>query len=169
MGHSCGDHVIYSNYGVCQVAESTTRPDPRNPAAEVTYYTLMPLNERLGKVLIPKAKLDTLRPALTKDEALDLIDRVETISVDEFMDKSHKSIEDHFRQLLRSGSIEDLVCVVKSMHSRLDKQSELGKNPSSSYLRLQKEARSRFHAELAYALDIDEGDVEDFIVSRING
>lgn len=167
MEYSCGDHVVYANYGVCEIIAIETRPDFQDPDKTITYYNLKPRNERLGKVLLPESRLDALRPTLSKQEALDLIDSVEVISIDAFTDKSHKAIEDHFRSLLRSNKVEDVVCVVKSMHSRIMEQTECGKHPSTSYLRLEKEARTRFHSEIAYALDIEEDDVEEFITSRI--
>lgn len=167
MNFSCGDHVMYANYGVCEIVAIEQRPDFQDPSKTLSYYSLAPLNERLGKVLLPESRLDALRPTISKQEALDLIDNVEVISIDAFTDKSHKAIEDHFRALLRSNNIEDIICVVKSMHSHIMEQTECGKHPSTSYLRLEKEARKRFHSELAYALAIEEDDVEDFIKSRI--
>lgn len=168
MNFSCGDHVMYANYGVCEIVAVEQRPDFHDPDKIINYYSLKPLNERLGKVLLPESRLDALRPTVSKQEALDLIDNVKIISIDAFTDKSHKAIEDHFRTLLRSNNIEDVICVVKSMHSRIMEQTECGKHPSTSYLRLEKEARKRFHSELAYALAIEEDDVEDFIKSRID-
>lgn len=169
MSYEVGDRVTYSNYGVCLVSALEERPDMRNPESTMTYYVLEPLNKRLGKVFLPETRSDALRPALGREEALRLIDTVSTITVDNFDDKSYKVIEEHFRSLLRSGTVENLICVVKSMHSRINRQSELGKNPSASYLHLKKEAETRFHSEIAYALDIKEDEVADFIASRVNG
>ncbi len=169
MNYKIGDRVMYSNYGVCSITAFEERPDIRNPENTTLYYVLEPFNKRLGKVFLPASRVDALRPALTREEALRLIDSVSTITVDDFNDKSYKVIEEHFRSLLRTGTVENLVCVVKSMHSRINKQSELGKNPSASYLHLKKEAETRFHSEIAYALDIEEDEVADFIASRVAG
>ena len=114
MNFSCGDHVMYANYGVCEIVAIEQRPDFQDSSKTLSYYSLAPLNERLGKLLLPESRLDALRPTISKQEALDLIDNVEVISIDAFTDKSHKAIEDHFRALLRSNNIEDIICVAYS-------------------------------------------------------
>lgn len=168
MSFSIGDHVTYSNYGVCTISGTEERPDFQNPDVMVTYYVLEPITKRLGKVRLPESRLDALRPALSKEEALELIDSVKAVSVDDFTDKSHSAIEEHFRQLLRSGRVEDLVCVAKSMHARIDAQKAAGKSASASFVNLRKEAKHRLDEELGYALGVDADQIEELIISHNN-
>lgn len=168
MSYAVGDHVTYANYGVCTVSGTEQRPDFHDPSITVTYYVLEPTTKRLGKVRLPESRLDALRPALTREEAIQLIDSVKAMPADDFTDSSHSAIEDHFRTLLRSGRVEDLVCVVKSMHKRIDAQKAAGKSASASFVNLRKEAKHRLDEELGYALGVDADQIETLITSHTN-
>ena len=161
---SCiGQRVCYSNYGVCEVSKVELRDDPCNPGQLVNYYTLLPLNKRLGRVLLPESRMQLLRPALDREGALELIDRIPSIPIDPFTDKNHRAVEDHFQTLLRTGRVDDIVCVIKTMRHRIAQLEKQGKQASASCTRLLGDARSRLESELSHALGMPESQVEGYI------
>ena len=163
MESRIGQRVCYSNYGVCEVSAVELRDDICNPGQQVNYYTLLPLNKRLGKVLLPESRMKLLRPALDREGALALIDRMPCIPIDPFTDKNHRAVEDHFQTLLRTGRVDDIVCVIKTMRHRIAQLEAQGKQASASCTRLLNDGRSRLESELGHALGMPESQVEGFI------
>lgn len=163
MDYKVGDKVTYTNYGVCEITKIEQRPDFINPDQMNTYYTLVSLNERLGKAILPESRMDQVRYALTKRQAIELIETVPEIEIDEFFGKGRNVTEDHFIALIKSGDITKLLTVIKSMRARMQKQVAMGKNPSAAFMRIEREAKNKLNVELAYALDIQEKDVEDYM------
>lgn len=169
MAYKVGERVIYGNYGVCEITKIEERPDFIDPSTITTYYTLKSLNDRMGKAMIPANRMDQVRYALTRKEARELIDNVPAIEIDDFFDEGRNVTEDHFAALLKTGELENLITVIKSMHVRIAKQTEMGKNPSAAYVRLEKDAKAKLYTELAFALNIEKSDVEDYITKVLEG
>lgn len=169
MAFKVGERVMYGNYGVCEITKIEERPDFIKPDTITKYFTLKSLDERKGKAMVPESRMDQVRYALTRKEAAELIHNVPAIEVDEFFDKGRNVTEEHFHSLLKTGNLEDNITVIKSMHFRIQKQTEAGKNPSAAFVRILDEAKSKLHSELAFALNIEEKDVEDYITKVLNG
>lgn len=150
----CEDKVVYGNYGVCTV----TKTDEMMSLGgiERPYYVLVPLCKRGGTVYVPTDHEDLMSPIMSRDEALDVLSRVESIEPDHFCDNNSRTVDEHFKHMLRSNSCEAAICVAKSMHVRIKEQAQKKRLPSSMYTRLLDQAQRQLRSELSAALEWTE-------------
>jgi CarD family transcriptional regulator len=116
-------------------------------------------------ISFPISNEDRLRPILSHDEAVSLIEHYPSMGVDEFTDKSNALEEEHFKSQIKRGTCRDSVRIVKTFISRIDEVKARNKKPPVVYERILKQARERSLSELAVALHTSE----DEVVRRFEG
>ncbi len=155
------DKVVYANYGVCTVTETDARMSMGG--VERTYYVLLPTRARGGTVYVPVDHEELMRPIMQRDEALSLVAHIDDIATDDFTDNNSRTVEDHFKQMLRRCDCATALCVLKTMRERIAEQESKRHLPSSMYTRLLDQAEHQVTSELSAALGIDETDVPAFV------
>lgn len=155
------DKVVYANYGVCTVSETDARMSMGG--IERTYYVLLPTRERGGTVYVPVDHEELMRPVMDRTEAIELIERYDDIEADDFTDSNSRTVEDHFKKLLRRCDCATAICVVKTMRARINEQESRKHLPSSMYTRLLDQAEHQAASELSAALGIPENNVVAYI------
>ncbi|MDO5043425.1 MAG: CarD family transcriptional regulator [Slackia sp.] len=155
------DKVVYANYGVCTVTETDAHLSMGG--VERAYYVLLPTRERGGTVYVPVDHEELMRPVMNRAEAIDLVERYDDIETDDFTDSNSRTVEDHFKKLLRRCDCATAVCVAKTMRARIAEQESRKHLPSSMYTRLLDQAGHQAASELSAALDIAEADVVAYI------
>lgn len=156
----CEDKVVYGNYGVCTVTK--TNEMMSLGGRERPYYVLAPLCKRGGTVYVPTDHEELMRPIMSREEALSILNRVESIEPDQFHDNNSRTVDEHFKHMLRTNSCEAAICVAKTMHARIKEQAQKKHLPSSMYTRLLDQAQRQLRSELSAALEMNE---EDLIVA----
>ena len=155
------DKVVYANYGVCTVSETDARMSMGG--VERTYYVLLPTRDREGTVYVPVDHEELMRPIMNRSEAIELVEHYDDIETDDFTDSNSRTVEDHFKKLLRRCDCATAVCVFKTMKTRITEQASRKHLPSSMYTRLLDQAKHQAASELSAALDIAEADVPAYI------
>lgn len=155
------DKVVYANYGVCTVSETDAHMSMGG--VERTYYVLLPTRERGGKVYVPVDHEELMRSVMGRSEAIELIERYDDIETDDFTDSNSRTVEDHFKKLLRRCDCATAICVAKTMRARIAEQESRKHLPSSMYTRLLDQAEHQAVSELSAALDIPESNVVAYI------
>ncbi len=155
------DKVVYANYGVCTVSETDARMSMGG--IERTYYVLLPTRERGGTVYVPVDHEELMRPVMDRTEAIELIERYDDIETDDFTDSNSRTVEDHFKKLLRRCDCATAIRVVKTMRARINEQESRKHLPSSMYTRLLDRAEHQAASELSAALGIPENNVVAYI------
>ena len=146
-----GEHIIHPGQGVCTVMGFEESPTPM--------LVLVAASGRSRtRLLYPVAQADRLHPAISREEALELIEHYDELECDPFTERNASLEEAHFKSMLKHGA-PDTVRVVKTMRARIAEAEAHDKKPSSYYARVLKEARRRSLAELACALDTSEDEV----------
>lgn len=139
---SVGEFIVHPGQGVCRVAE-----------IESGTYKLEPVGQRHPMLIsFPTANEDRLRPVISADEARSLIDGYRTLAVDGYTDRSAALEEGHFKEVLKQGSCEDAVRVVKTFRRRIEQVEGEGKHAPVVYERILKAAQGRSLSEIACAL-----------------
>ena len=147
-----GEYIVHPGQGVCRVEGVSEEPDP--------VYRLMPVGDRHSLLIsFPVASESRLRPVLSRDEALAVIDGYPSLEVDDFTDHSGMVEEQHFRHILKEGTCGDSVRVVKTFRRRIRRAREDGRRPSVVYERILRDAQDRSLSELAVALGTTADDV----------
>lgn len=154
------DKVVYANYGVCTVSE--TDAHMLLGGVERTYYVLTPTRARGGTVYVPADHEELMRPIMARSDALALVEGYGDIRTDDFTDNNARTVESHFKQLLKRCDCATALCVVKTMRTRIADQERRKHLPSSMYTRLLDQASHQASSELSAALGIAEDDLEGF-------
>lgn len=162
--YSVGSLIVYGSTGVCRV--DAVGPSPVGSSGDRTYYTLTPLRGS-GTIYVPVDTGVFIRPILTRQEALALIDRIPQIRQAQLESRDYRALSQEYRTFLDSHRCEDLVQLIKAVYLKTHHTASAGKKPSKVDQDYQKRAETLLHDELAAALDIPFDQVKDFIAQRI--
>lgn len=155
--YSVGSLIVYGSTGVCRV--DAVGPSPVGSSGGRTYYTLTPLRGS-GTIYVPVDTGVFIRPILTRQEALALIDRIPQIRQAQLESRDYRALSQEYHTFLDSHRCEDLVQLIKAVYLKTHHTASADQN-------YQKRAETLLHDELAAALDIPFDQVKDFIAQRI--
>lgn len=159
--YAIGDKIIYGENGVCTV-EKIAPLEMSGVSAEKMYYYLTPLTGT-GTYFAPVDSGAYMRPVMSRAEAEALIDAIPGIAPAVCNDSRFNHVDAFYRELFKLHTCEALVSIVKGLRARMSER----KTKSSRAEATMKRAKDILHGELAVALGMELGDVEDYIASRI--
>lgn len=159
--YAIGDKIIYGENGVCTV-EKIAPLEMSGVSAEKLYYYLTPLTGT-GTYFAPVDSGAYMRPVMSRAEAEALIDAIPGIAPAVCNDSRFNHVDAFCRELFKLHTCEALVSIVKGLRARMSER----KTKSSRAEATMKRAKDILHGELAVALGMELGDVEDYIASRI--
>ena len=140
--YEIGEKIIYGENGVCTVEKIA----PLESGDGKLYYYLRPLIGS-GTYFAPvdtKDSIPDIQPAICSDNRFNHVDAF-------------------YKELFKQHSCEALVSIVKGLSSRMSQR----KTKSSRAEAIMKRARDMLHGELATALGLEVGEVEDYISRRL--
>jgi CarD family transcriptional regulator len=154
------DYVVYQ-YWVCKISD-IKKLDYSDMGFEkdVTYYIMSSVYEK-ETFFIPVTHEDSLRKPLTREEALDLIDNLNSVEP-----ISHLNDEE-YRNIIHNYDCYSYAKIVKGIYAKNKYISSVGKklsNVDGKYFHL---AEKYLHDELAFALGIKSNEVEQYIKDRL--
>lgn len=157
--YNIGQYIVHPGQGVCRVEGVVEEP--------TAVYKLMPVGQRNPmRIIFPVASEGKLRPVLSHDEAMELIDQYATLQVDEYTDRSSALEEDHFKREIRQGTCRDTMRIVKTFRTRIAETRARNKKPPVVYERILKQASKRSLEELSVALGMSTDDVRMLFEQR---
>ena len=159
--YAIGDKIIYGENGVCTI-EKIAPLEMSGVSAEKLYYYLTPLTGT-GTYFAPVDSGAYMRPVMSRAEAEALIDAIPGIAPAVCNDSRFNHVDAFYRELFKLHTCEALVSIVKGLRARMSER----KTKSSRAEATMKRAKDILHGELAVALGMELGDVEDYIASRI--
>lgn len=161
------DLIVHQSAGVCRVTDTTMMAFSKGSEKQL-YYVLQPLRE--GGVLYSPVDSDKvfLRPALTREQALALIDTIPTIDAQAFHTRSLQELADHYQQALGTHDCADLVELILSIWAKKQDVEENRRRLGQLDLRYMKQAEELLYGELACALEIPDEQVQSFIADRLD-
>ena len=161
-----GEYIVYGNRGVCEVAD-VSKMSMSALDKDKLYYTLVPVYARGSKIYSPVDNTKVrIRPVISHDEAIKLIDNIPEIGYVEDVDEKKREIV--YKDAMKTGECEELIKVIKTLNRRKEIRLAGGKKFTAVDERYFKSARDCLYGELAIALDIDVDDVEEYIHDRID-
>jgi CarD family transcriptional regulator len=159
-----GEYVVYGNTGVCKVEDITTMD---MVGTEKEYYVLVPVYNKNGRAFLPVDNTKVvIRPVLTKDEALKLIDTIPQI--EEIPPVNDKGREERYKELAKACDCRSWVTIIKTIYIRRQERMAQGKKVTSTDERYFKLAEDSLYSELGFAMNMDKEDISDFIKERID-
>lgn len=164
--YEIGDFVVKAGNGICRV-EEITKLDISLATKDKKYYMLVPIEEAKTKLYIPVDKENNgIRRVMTKEEAEDLVGEIPQI--EEAWIADDKQRETRYKEIIHRGEPRELVSVIKSMYTRKQKRSAMGKKSTSVDERFFKLAESNLYAEFAFALGERKEDMLNFISNKLD-
>ena len=139
---------------------------PGGPKGKL-YYELRPYYHQDCKIVTPVDSDKTvIRPLLTRDEALCLIDRIQ--GVKEMEVTQDKQREERYKEALKTCDCHVWVSMIKALYLRRQDRTRQGKKMTDLDERYFKTAEENLYSELALSLEIPREKVADYIKSRVN-
>lgn len=104
------DHVVYKK-DVCIIKDIK-----ENHLDNSSYYVLVPITDESLKIEVPTTnRLGYLRNLISENEIQSIIQNIPNIPT---IDENNRLIENEYKELLRSGSFEDLIKIIKTTYLR---------------------------------------------------
>lgn len=159
--YAVGEKIVYGEHGVCTVTKVAAL-DVSGPARDRLYYHLAPLIGS-GTFYSPVDSEAYIRPVMDRCEAEALIDAIPAIEPAICHDNRFNHVDAFYKKLFQEHSCEALVAIVKGLELRIAER----KTKSSRAEATMKRARDMLYGELSVALDVELGEVEAYINSRV--
>ncbi len=161
-----GDYMIYGNNGVCKVESVGTIDTIPGIPKDKLYYTLKPLYIK-GSTIYTAVdnKKVLIRPLISKESALQLIDKIEEIET--LWITNEKQREEVYKQELATCDCEELIKIIKTVYQRMQVRMSEGKKVTNSDRKYFKIAQDSLYGELAVVLGIEKEEVESFITEKM--
>ena len=160
-----GDFVVYGNNGVCIVDSVGTIESTGIPKDKI-YYTLIPYYSKGSKIFTPVDNHRvSMRPVLSREEAIKLIDDIQNIDALSISDDKRSELE--YKEAYQKYNCHDLVKIIKAAYLRKQLRIEDGKKVASGDEKYFLMAEDRLYGELAISLKMDQDEVKNFIVARM--
>ena len=159
-----GHMVVCGNNGVCRI-EKISKLDSID--SEVLYYIMQPVYEKSSTVYIPVEGHSTpIRNIMTKDEAMDFIKKIPTISEIELAGDRER--ESQYKACMEPAQTEGWVRIIRTLYRRNEERAAAGKKTINMDERYMKMAKNCLYGELAVSLGMKKDEVEAFIESILD-
>lgn len=159
--YEIGQLIVYGNEGVCRVEEIGT-PKISGVDKHRDYYTLAPIY-REGKVFTPVDSKVFMRPVISREEALALIDRIPEMTAEVYENSNLRFLNEHYQHCIQNYTCADLLQLIKDVRAKRRQMIERGKKLGLVDERYMKRAEEMLHGELAVALEMPREQVPKFI------
>lgn len=156
-----GQYVVY-RHDVCLIKDIK-----ENKVKKATYYVMSPLDDKSLTIDFPtEDKMNLLRNVISTNEAKELIKKIPEISPLE--DINEKNIESKYKEMLKTGSYEDLIKIIKTTYLRNEDRINNKKKISEKDDNFFKLAEKYLYNELSVSLNMSVEEVKDYIFEVVN-
>lgn len=156
-----GDLVVYGSVGICRI-EAIGVPFPSAAGAGQSYYTLAQCYKS-GRIYVPTGSQAAMRPILSREEAMQLIERIPEVDETIYEERQMSVFKEHYQKLLGSHDCVDLVHIIKSLYVKRQLLAKKGRNLGQLESRYMKQAEGIFYDELALSLDMAREEVQGYV------
>lgn len=154
------DYVVYKR-DVCKIEKIFTYEPTK-----VEYYALIPIDDLSLTINVPvESEFSLIRPTISKKEVDKFIETIPKIEV--LSNINDKIIEQEYKDLFNSGSMEDLVKIIKTAYLRNDFRLKNNKKISERDDNYFKKAERLLYNEFSIALNKNYKDTKDYVISKI--
>ena len=156
--YNINDYVVYRK-NVCKVKE-IKRKDNDNK-----YYILVPINDESLKIEVPVSNNKSILRELIKKEEIDkLINEIPNINP---LKDDDKMLESEYKNLLKSGTHEDLVKIIKTTYLRNKEREDNKKKISDKDKSYFEQAENYLYTELSVVLGMNFDETKKYIEEKV--
>ena len=162
---SPGQLVVYGGEGVCRV-EQIGPVNIRGVDKEKIYYTLQPLY-REGQVFTPVDTRVMIRPVISRDEAVKLMDALADVPAEEPAAAGNaRMLKEYYHEVVTSYDCIRQAGLIRMIAARRHRALCSGKKPSQMDERYLKRAQEQLYGELAAALKTERSRIAEELRRR---
>lgn len=155
------DYLVYKR-DVCRVREVKENKMNGNFS-----YILIPINDESLIIETPvDNRMGYIRDVMSKEDAEELIEKIPSIPILENIDD--KYIEKTYKELLYSGSLEDLITIIKTTYLRNDERIKANKKVSDKDKTYFAKAEDYLYNELSIALSMSFDETKEYIIHKVD-
>lgn len=158
-----GDLVVYGGEGVCRV-EYVGEAGLPGADKEKLYYRLAPLG-RNGQVLTPVDTRVLIRPAMSEEQARELIGRLPELEPEEPPIPGMRAVKNFYHDEVMSYDCERMARIIKLLYRKRRWAVEHGKKVSQLDERYLKRAEDQFYGELSAVLHMEHKELLSYILN----
>ena len=160
-----GELIIYGGNGVCRV-EKIGPIDTGMGTKGRMYYTLNPLKNKDSRIFTPVDNEKVImRPTMTKEDALALIDQIQNVETLWIGDERRRETE--YKEAVRKCDCREYVKIIKTIYLRKEARLADGKKVTAVDERYYAIAEENLYGELAVALGMDRDQTKTFVEQRV--
>lgn len=152
-----GDYVVYRR-DVSKIVNIK-----KNPLNNMDYYVLVPVTDESLKIDVP-VENQYIRELITIDEITKLIKKIPSIPI---IENNNKLIENDYKDLLKEGSYESLIRIIKTTYlrnkERTDNKKKIG-DKDDYYFKL---AEEYLYTEFMIVLGKNFDETKDYIIHEV--
>lgn len=163
--YQVGDQIIYGSNGVCIIEEIKMIEVPHTDE-EKAYYIIKPIYQEC-RISVPVDTKMFIRPIISKEEALALIDSIPQIDAQPYFNTALRQLQDYYEKKLSSHDCADLIELTISLYRKKQQVLEQKRKFGAIDERYMKRAEDLLFGELSVVLDIPKNEVRSFISSRL--
>ena len=163
---SPGDIIFYGSTGVCRVEEVKMLGFSKSEKQQL-YYILKPVYQECNISAPVDSNKVFMRPVITKEEAMSLIDTIPSIKAEAFHCSVLRQLVEHYEAAFASHECSDLIKLTMSIQEKKRLCQEHKRKLGALDERFMKRAEDLLFGELAVALGIEKSDVPDYISQRL--
>lgn len=161
------DYVVSGSLGVCQVIDIVS--ERSMGGEEIDYYALRPVFSTSNNMMTIKTRVNNpkvaMRPVISKERIAALIAAMpsqETVWIPDAMQRNES-----FKASLKTGEIEELCKIVKTLYVEKKGSQAIGKNLNRTDEEMFKTAEKQLVEEFALVLDMPTDAVIPFIADQL--
>lgn len=154
-----GDYLVHNSGKVCQITGTEIM---KLTGKDVRYLILTPIRGSAETIYVPEEVASaTLKPIMSREEAMNLIHRMDEIEPLKIRNERHRDQE--YAAAYDTQDMDTMVSVVKELHNRQEHRRSIGKTLPSRDAQMMARVQSTIDECMAVALGIRPEEVSDFI------
>lgn len=156
--YKVGDLLVYKK-DVCEIIEIKEKY-----LRDMDYYILAPIIDKSLKLQIPISS-SAIRDLITEEEIKKLINKIPTI---EIIKSESKNLENEYKQLMQSGTHEDLIKIIKTTYLRNKERIDNNKKTTDKDNYYFNQAELYLYNEFSVVLNLTYDETKEYILNTVN-
>jgi len=156
--YKVGDLLVYKK-DVCEIIEIKEKY-----LRDMDYYILAPIIDKSLKLQIPTSS-SAIRDLITEEEIQKLINKIPTI---EIIKSESKNLENEYKQLMQSGTHEDLIKIIKTTYLRNKERLDNNKKTTDKDNYYFNQAELYLYNEFSVVLNLTYDETKEYILNTVN-
>lgn len=163
----CGNYVAYGSAGVCKIIAIGKIDFADNPKR--VYYTLRPPYIKSDtKMYVPVDACNSMRMAITEEEALSYLNKLLEIEVKDMRNVKTNLLEMHYHEMLATHELTEYLKLFKELYLKEKICESTGKKQGQANSRYQDKVEKLLSEEFAIALHITPDEAKEKLYKAID-